>query len=243
MGSGLVRGLLPPSARKGRALRARHNKSCYGLNWCFSARSKGASSPQWIRQRWEALKMHWATSRRVPFLGCSRKFTLVCCVTPHLCPVHKRSSEEIYSYSKQYTTGIMSGGLLQNRPSAKAMQKMKGKRSSSCSNSLLPVFIDVKAQQVRLEIAPSAVHFWAAEVYIETGVSMRLEKLWNLISLNLSLVLLEDDSWVRFIPPGKLWFLKKQKLFVFLTCTQLTIARGLLFWLALGIWPHGSCLH
>lgn len=56
------------------------------------------------------------------------------------------------------------------------------------------------------------------------------------ISLNLSLVLLEHVSWERFIPLGKLLcFLKRQKLFVLLTCTQLTIACGWLFWLALGV--------
>lgn len=55
------------------------------------------------------------------------------------------------------------------------------------------------------------------------------------VYLNLSLVLMEDVSWVRFIPPGKICFFMNQKLFVFLRCTQLTIACDFLFLLALGI--------
>jgi len=55
----------------------------------------------------------------------------------------------------------------------------------------------------------------------------------DFVYLNLSLVLMEDVSWVRFTPPGKIWFFYEPKAFCIFKMHP--INHCLLFLLALGI--------
>lgn len=158
IGSGLFfRTVIPISTV--RALGAWHNKCCYSLSWCFSTGVTRDLRPQRVRQR----EMHWAHGRE-------NKFTLKLAGQQLISVQFAR--KEIYSYSKKYTKRLFISQVdfFWNSCSNSSSDEQK---KLNLTWIFPPSSLTYKAQQVRLETALSAEHFWATKFYIETGVGWK----------------------------------------------------------------------
>ena len=180
MGSGCVRGLSSLSAQYERGLGARH-ECYYGLSWCFPAERQGTPAFQGSGQD----GTHWthggAPAGKNPSLPAWENK-----LTPSLLGNSSYPDRTDMSQRKEFIptiSNILKNYLCQVDFSGTVpVIKQCSRREEKAHHMWLfpPSSLTFKVQQARSAAALSVEHFWATEVCIETGVGMRLEKLWNL---------------------------------------------------------------